>query len=150
MTISTAEFAQELHDRGAESVLVRGRPAPASSIDDVVTFDAGTVAACHGDYWHLPVYVTTSTADGRTRRRFGTTTFADAIDYAEHLLREHTPDGVWLRHHARLVDCLCPATVGMLEARLARTARAVDATLVTWTGATTPADDASYDYVVDS
>ncbi|WP_227353877.1 hypothetical protein [Haladaptatus salinisoli] len=149
MTTSTTEFARELHDRGAESVLVRGRPAPAGSVDDVVTFDAGTVAVCRGDYWHLPLYVTTPTADGRTRRRFGSTALADAIDHAERMLREHAPDGVWLRHHERLVDCLCPATVGALEARLARTAGTVDATLVTWTGATTPADDASYDCVVE-
>ncbi|WP_435154759.1 hypothetical protein [Haladaptatus sp. DFWS20] len=119
-------------------------------MDDIATFDTGTVAAFAGDHWQLPLYVTVPTSDGLAKRQFDTTRFADAIEATEQLLTEHTPDSVWLLHHASLVDCLCPVTVGVLESRLARTASTIDATFVTWTEASTPASDGIYDSVVES
>ncbi|WP_458190121.1 hypothetical protein [Haladaptatus sp. NG-WS-4] len=150
MTTSTPEFVQRLHDADAGSVLVRGRSAPTRPSGDILTFDAGAVATFVGDSWNLPLYVSVPTADGRTRRRFGTVALHDALEYTEQALSERPPEGVWFRHHARLVDCRCPLLVGPLEARLTRAAEAVEATLVTWTEATTPANDALYDHVVES
>ncbi len=149
MTISTPDFARRLHDRGSKRILVRGRAAPTDKVGNVVTFDVGTVAVFGGDYWHLPLYVTTATSNDEQWRQFDTTTFGDAIEHAEQMLSEHAPDGVWLRNHAQLVDCLSSLRVGTLEARLADAATAVDATFVTWTGATTPANDSVYDSVVE-
>ncbi|GAA0228962.1 hypothetical protein ACFFQF_12895 [Haladaptatus pallidirubidus] len=149
MTISTTEFVRRLHEHGSESILVRGRRAPTGTIDDTATLDPGTVAALYGDHLRLPLYVTVPTTDGRKQRQFSTSSFADAIEGAERMLTDHAPDNVWIRNHAQLVGALAPVTVGLLEARLARIATDIDATLVTWTETSTPANDRLYDSVVE-
>ncbi|WP_458205534.1 hypothetical protein [Haladaptatus sp. NG-SE-30] len=146
MTISTPELTQRLHDHEARSILVRGQSAPATD-ENVVTFDAGIVAACRGDHWQLPLYVTVQATE-RTRRQFEAQSFADAISHTEQMLREHTPDGVWLRDHERLVDFLSPLSVGTLETRVSQVAGKMGTTFVTWTGETTPANESVYDRVV--
>ncbi|WP_266078056.1 hypothetical protein [Haladaptatus caseinilyticus] len=149
MTISTEEFVERLHAGGSERILVRGRTPPREAMDDVATFDTGVAAAFGGDHWQVPLHVTVPTTDGQTGRRFCTARFANAIEGTEQLLTEHAPDSVWLLRHALLIDCLSPVTVGILESRLARVSTAVDATFVTWTGASTPVSDGLYDSVVE-
>ncbi|WP_049969972.1 hypothetical protein [Haladaptatus cibarius] len=149
MTISTPDFVRRLHERGADSVLVRGRCAPTGTVEDTATLDPGAVATLYGDHLCLPLHVTVPTVNGRKKRQFSTNPFADAIDGIDQLLTEYTPNNVWLRRHAQLVSALTPLAVGMLESRLARTATTIGATFVTWTESSTPANDGLYDSVVE-
>lgn len=150
MTIMTQRRIREIHGRDARSILVRGWESPLEPPDTVVTFDAGFVATYRGDYPYLPLYVTTPAPDGRTRQRFDTRTLPDAIDHVAEVLRDDGFDGLWLRQHPHLVDCLHAVRVNALERRLADIAADTGTTLVTWTDATTTANDAVYDDTVES
>ena len=149
---TAAELATRLHAGDATAVLVRGRsPPPVQTRDSVVAVDVGPVATCPGDRWHFSLSVTARTAGDRTNREwFDAEAVIDAVERAATLVRERTPDGVWLNCHANLATYRSTATVGEVEARLATAVRTTRTTLVTWSDDRTPANDAVYDRVVDT
>lgn len=150
MTIPTPAFIRQLHDSDASNVLVRGMDAPLDPPDYVATLDAGFIATYRGDFPYLSLYVTTPTRNGRARKRFDTRTIPDAIDYVAQVLRDREFDGLWLRNHVNLVNCLHEVRVEGLETRLADVTKGTGTTLVTWMNTATAANDAVYDDVVES
>ena len=150
MTKSSSELVASLYDDGATTVLVRGRPRSASLTHDIVTFQTGLVACCRGDHWRVPLRVEAWTGERQThQRRFDSLTLADALDCANELVRDRSPDGVWLHDHAHLSEYFSGAAVAEIETQLATAARTADATFVTWTDETTPAADGLFGRLED-